>query len=58
VKGDGIERNKSQSARYDKLAADQGDSLGQSPYGLVLERDEGIGMDKGLAGHFYELAIL
>jgi hypothetical protein len=54
--GDGIGMDKSQSARYYRLAADQGNLSAQFNCGLQLLNGNGIPMDRSQAVHYFKLA--
>jgi TPR repeat protein len=54
--GDSISMDKSLTAHYYKLSADQGDAKAQFAYGLMLAEGDGIAMNKSLAVHYFKLS--
>jgi hypothetical protein len=56
VLGSSDPMDKSFSAHYFKLAADQGHAHAQFKYGFLLDTGDGVPMNKSLSVHYYKLA--
>jgi TPR repeat protein len=56
LKGEGIERNPIEAAKYYKMAADQGYHVSQWNYGALLMKGEGIERNPIEAAKYYKMA--
>jgi TPR repeat protein len=56
MKGEGVDRNPAEAARWWREAADQGLSQAQFNLGVLYEQGQGVKVDYSEAAKWYELA--